>query len=86
MTLIAGRPTGTVRISDSSHRTLRELSDSEHLSMQAVLERAIEDYRRRHFLDALNDSYASLRAREIADERAERDEWNVTTSDGLAND
>ena len=86
MATVAGRQSGTVRISDASHRTLRELSEREHVSMQTVVERAIEDYRRRRFLESLNQSFARLGEQDRRDEAAERDEWNVTTSDGIAND
>jgi hypothetical protein len=76
----------TVRITESAHRTLRDLADREHASLQTVLERAIEHYRRQRFLEAANESYAALRANGAAWNRelAERAEWDITLND--AND
>ena len=53
--------------------------------MQTVLERALEDYRRRRFLEEVNAGYASLRADRRAWSRvqAERRAWDATLADGL---
>lgn len=74
----------TVRISEASHRALRELAHREHAPLQTVLERAIENYRRDRFLDAVNTTYAALRSDPAAwrIELDERDEWNGTNRDG----
>lgn len=76
---------GTVRISESSHRTLKDLADREGAPMQTVLDRAIENYRRAQFLDLLNQSFADLKknSEEWAAEQQERNEWDGTTSDGI---
>jgi hypothetical protein len=52
--------------------------------MQIVLERTVEDYRRRRFLEDVNVSYAALRKDPEAWEeiQAERAEWEAM-SDGL---
>lgn len=74
----------TVRISASTHQTLRELAEREHSPLQTILERAIENYRRDRFLDAVNTTYAALRSDSAAwqVEIDERDEWNGTNGDG----
>ncbi len=74
----------TVRISKESHRTLRELANREHAPLQTVLERAIENYRRERFLEAVNATYAELRRDQSAwkAELDERDEWSGTSADG----
>lgn len=74
----------TVRISDSSHKALRELADREHAPLQTVLERAIENYRRERFLDAVNSTFAALRSNPHAwqAEIDERNEWDGTNRDG----
>lgn len=74
----------TVRISESSHRALRELARREHAPLQTVLERAIENYRRDRFLDAVNSTFAALRSDAGAwrAEVSERDEWDRTNRDG----
>lgn len=53
--------------------------------MQAVLDEAIEKYRRDKFLDAANEAFAALRADPVAwkAEEEERALWDRTLSDGL---
>ena len=46
--------TPNVRISPHAHELLRQLAEEEQASMQAVLDRAIERYRRESFLRAAN--------------------------------
>lgn len=78
----------TVRITRRSRKTLRELADQSGLSMQSVLEHAIEAYRRECFLKAANQAFEKLRtsSKEWAGEKAERDDWDQTLSDGLESD
>ena len=75
----------TVRVSETTRELLRKLAAREGASMQAVLEKALEAYRRREFLDGLNRAYATLRADEgqWADLEDERAAWDVTIADGL---
>ena len=53
--------------------------------MQAVLDEAIEQYRRNQFFQELDESYAPLRAKLGAwqEELAERQLWDSTLMDGL---
>ncbi len=51
-----------LRISEAAHRNLREISRIEHRPMQAVLDSAVEAYRRKLFLEGLNEDFATLRA------------------------
>jgi hypothetical protein len=53
--------------------------------MQTVLDRAIENYRRKRFLDAANQTYADLRADLMASqaEAEEREDWEATIGDGI---
>jgi predicted transcriptional regulator len=76
--------TATIRISESSRRTIREISQRDNKPMQAVLEQAIEAYRRQTFLTGLSADFAVLRENEPEwhAEKAERDTWNVTLADG----
>lgn len=72
----------TIRISESAREVVRELADRERVSMQTVIERAVEDYRRNRFLDAVNATFAELRGSSgWAAELKERDEWETTISD-----
>jgi hypothetical protein len=52
--------------------------------MQAIVEQAIEYYRRQRFLEGLADDFASLRARpgDWNEETEERRAWDVTLADG----
>ena len=75
----------TTRISRASHRALREMSESSGEPMQAIIEKAIEEYRRKHFWQRVNEAYAALRKNRKAwrDELKERKAWEATLSDGL---
>ena len=76
--------TATVRISESSYRVLREMSQRDNKSMQVVLEQAIEAYRRQCFLQGLSSDFASLRENDVEwqEEKAERSAWDVAITDG----
>ena len=53
--------------------------------MQAILDKAIESYRREEFLRAANREYASLRRNNKLwkEELRERELWEQTLADGL---
>lgn len=75
----------TVRISDISRNTLRKLAAKEGASMQAILDKAVESYRRQLFLEEVNRAYAALRQDQgtwMQIER-EREAWDTTLEDGL---
>lgn len=75
----------TVRISRSTHATLRALADETDESMTEILDKATEFYRRHHFLAGLNADFAALRQDKAAwdEELAEREAWDSTLGDGL---
>ena len=77
--------TSNVRISAEGREILRELARQEKRPMAAVLEKAIERYRRQKFLEEANASYAALRAnrKKWKEEIAERESWDSTNADGL---
>jgi len=76
--------TATIRISESSRSTLREISQRDNKPMQAVLEQAIEAYRRQTFLAGLSSDFAILRENdpEWQAEKAERSAWDIALADG----
>ena len=76
--------TATVRINPETHEILRELAAREGKPMQAILDRAIEEYRRQRFLRESNAAYAVLRnnPKKWKEELAERKEWDATMTDG----
>jgi len=73
----------TVRISRQAQSVLRELAQREGKPMQAILERAIESYRRERFLQEANRAYAALRQNKKAwaEEMTERKDWDQTLAD-----
>jgi hypothetical protein len=77
--------TTTVRISQSSHEVLKQISKQTGESMAHVLDKALEDYQRKLFFAQLNDGYAQLRADPEAclEHAAEADLWDATLMDGL---
>jgi len=77
--------TTTIRVSARTHDMLRELARTAGASMQEVVERAVEQYRRQRLLAATNAAYAALQAdpaalRALKEEQAA---WDVTLTDGL---
>ena len=76
----------TIRISDKAREVVRDLAVQQGQSMQAVLDDAVEAYRRQAFLEKANACYARLGAdrHESQDARDEMAEWEqATISDGL---
>jgi predicted transcriptional regulator len=76
---------GTIRISDETRGTLRELARVEGKSMLALIDEAVEALRRQRFLEQVNAAYATLRddPRTWEEIEAERREWDTTLADGL---
>ena len=78
--------TGTqINISNSTHQILRHLSSEIGESMQTIVENAIEQYRRRLFLEGMSQDFKALREDSDAwqEELAERAVWDNTLLDGV---
>jgi hypothetical protein len=75
----------TVRISDRSHKLLKSMASREGLPLVSVLDRAVESYRRRQFLEEVNRAYAALKkdSEVWTAVESERAEWDSTLLDGL---
>ena len=75
----------TVPISEASHIILKTLAEQTGQTMTDVLDKALEDYRRKLFLDQVNAGYAELRADPQAwtEHVAEQKQWDSTLMDGL---
>lgn len=75
----------TVRVTKETREALRELSEQAGESMQEVLARAVEAYRRQRILEETNAAYAALRNNPEAwrEEQEERQAWEATLGDGL---
>ncbi len=74
-----------VRVSDSTHKILRELSEHDGQPMPEIIAKAVEDYRRRRFLEEANEAFAALQENPNAwtEELEEREMWDTTLGDGL---
>jgi hypothetical protein len=74
-----------VRISGKATETLRELARKSGEPMINVIDRAIEEYRRRVFLEETNRAYAKLRSDKKASGEFDREmaAWADTLMDGL---
>jgi hypothetical protein len=77
-----------VRISDSSHQSLKDLAAQTGQTMVEVLDKALDAYRRKLFFDRLNAGYAELRAdpKAWAEYQSELKDWDATLMDGLERD
>jgi predicted transcriptional regulator len=71
------------RISPRDHQRLQRLAKETGQSQQEVISHALESYERECMLDALNASFAELRAdpQAWANELAERAQWDTTSND-----
>lgn len=81
----AARP---VRISDSSRQVLRQLAKQKGESMQTVLDKAVEEYRRAQMFADADAAFAALKSdpEAWAEEQRERELWAGTLQDGLERD
>ena len=79
------KQSATVRISAQSHLRLRELAAQDGEPMQAVLDKALEQYQRQKFLADCDAAYAALQQdpEAWAGYQAELAAWEVTSMDGL---
>ena len=77
-----------LRISKGAHRILKEVSEATGEPMNSILDRALEEYRRKRFLEQANEAFAALKMdpeawlKEIEERRA----WERTLGDGLGKD
>ena len=73
----------TVRISPAARHALREIASRTGEPMQAILDQAIEAYRRQRLLDEANAAYTTLRNDPEAwrAELEERAPWDGTLAD-----
>lgn len=75
----------TIRIRSSSHQALKEIAVLTGQSLQQALDQAIEDRRRKLYLEGANADYAALSADPKAMARFKKDlaAWDSTNLDGL---
>jgi hypothetical protein len=77
-----------VRVSESTHEALRSLSLKEGKTMQDIIDKAVEYYRRKTFLQGLSEDFQALRANpeDWQEYQAEMTLWDNTLQDGLENE
>jgi hypothetical protein len=75
----------TVPITPRAHQTLQELSNLTGDPLPVVLDKAVEAYRRKQFLEGLSADFAALRQNPAAwqEELQERADWDATLADDL---
>jgi predicted transcriptional regulator len=75
----------TVRVSEETHRALREIASESGESMTTILERAVDRYWREVFLRQANAEWARIVADPEALKEIEAEDalWEVTFADGL---
>lgn len=75
----------TIRIRPQSHRALKEIAELTGQSVQDALEQAIDEQRRRVYLEGLSEDYAALRRDPKASAEFDKENalWSQTDSDGL---
>ncbi len=79
------KQSATVRISEQSHQHLRELAAQSGEPMQAILDTALEQYRRQKFWEECSAAYAALQQDPEAweDLQKEYKSFEGTLMDGL---
>ncbi len=77
--------TTTIRVSTSLHRLLKKIAQTENESMQTILEKALERYRRENILEKTNQAFLVLRNNSDLwnEELQERASWDNTLEDDL---
>ena len=75
----------TIRISPAAHLSLRQMAEETNSSLQEMLDRAIENQRRRLLLERANSAYAKLRHDKKAWQAWQRElrQLDATLSDGI---
>ena len=75
----------TVRIKPATYSKLKDLCHETGDAIPAVLDKAIEAYRRQRFLDEAATAYHALKknSKLWKEELAERKAWDATSKDGL---
>jgi len=75
----------TISLSEASYRILQRLAEKTGRPMAELLDKALDAYRRKLFLDEVNAGYAALRADPVAwaEVEAERRSMDGCLMDGL---
>ncbi len=55
----------TVRVTTETWKLLRETAERTGMTMQEILEKSVEEYRRKRFLEETNDAFQAFPARDL---------------------
>lgn len=74
-----------VRVSEATRDRLKEMASADGESIQAVVDEAVDSYRKARYVEATNAAYAALKADPEArqEELEERRLWETTLMDGI---
>ncbi len=78
--------TKTIRMSKSAHEKLSRMAQEDNLSLIDELDRLIEEKRRERMFARADAAYAETDATEREALREERDAWDATLADGVADE
>ena len=75
----------TVRISPETRETVQRIARESNESMQSVIAKAVEEYKRYFLIERTNEAFAALRLqpKRWAEELEERHLWNAILNDDL---
>jgi len=78
----------TIRVSRSTHGTLRKLAEKSGETMTDIVDQAVREYERSRFWADYQSAYAALSAEPSAwaDLQGEIESWDSTSADGLEKD
>ncbi len=75
----------TVRISPETRESVQRIARESNESMQSVIAKAVEEYKRYLLIERTNEAFAALRVqpKRWAEELEERHLWNAILNDDL---
>ncbi|MEW5920168.1 MAG: toxin-antitoxin system protein [Bacillota bacterium] len=75
----------TVRVTKKTWKSLRETAERTGMTMQEILEKSVEEYRRKRFLEETNNAFQVLKENPVKweEELQERRLWDQTLADNL---
>lgn len=78
-------PTTMIRVHEATHKALKRIAQLTGRPMREVLARAVDEERRRLYLEGLSADYAVLKKdpKAAAEFKEEAELWDATNRDGL---
>lgn len=75
----------TVRITRNTWKSLQETARQTGMTMQEIMEKSVEEYRRKRLLEETNNAFLNLKKKpgQWKEEQEERQLWDKTLGDNL---